>query len=92
MAVAPSGSAALSHGVFDPAYFRMSLGMCWPNQDRPSLAMLHSSLTSRMMGSTVASGSVSRLTMVRAAERWMRLARRLSCFSLAAVVMLAMGV
>ena len=66
--------------------------MCWPNQERPSLAIAHSLLISRRMGSTVASGSVSRLTARRVAERWLRLAHRLSCFSLAAVVMLAMGV
>ena len=56
------------------------------------MVMLHSLLTSRMMGSTVASGSVLHLMARRAAERWLRLAHRLSCFSLAAVVMLAMGV
>ena len=43
----------------------MGLGMCWPNQDRPSLALALSSLTSRGMGSTVASESASRLSTRR---------------------------
>lgn len=73
-------------------YFRISSGTWCPNQERPSLAMSQGLLTSRKMGSTTVSGSVLRLTARWMAKRWMRLAQRLSCFSLAAVVMLAMGV